>query len=270
MGWHLTVEFEENYDRFIRRSLAGGSVWLLQCDEGYLSALSHNGEQSVIPVWSDAAYARRALEQAPSNGFALKAIPLQAFLNQTLGNFQCGDVLMGPNYTRDLAGFELDPREMFEEFRSRMTEQQREEYCECLETASILTVGHPIEKLERRLERFGRIVAFYRDAWPCTLVRGTDPVNIDRSSKPGSSFVPLWSYGDQAELARRFCFDPDDPVRVSGIKLDEFLAKVECNHWSIGVDPTIDLTCMVVRPADVLALVKEAEEHADEESDDEA
>jgi Protein of unknown function (DUF2750) len=270
MEWHLIAELEENYDRFVARSLAGGSVWCLDCAEGLLAVTAHNGEQRVIPVWSDAAYARRALIEAPPNGYAVKAIPLQTFLNQTLGNFQCDDALIGPNYTRDMAGVELDPRDMFEEFRSRMTEQQSEDYRQCLATASIVTMGHPVEKLKRRVERFGRIVAFDPNASPSTLVRGDDPVHIDNRSKPGSSFVPLWSSGTQAERARRFCFAPDDPVRVVSVKLDEFLASAERDHWSIGVDPTIGLACMDIRAGDLLALVNEAQARADEESDDEA
>lgn len=265
---HLTAELEENYDRFVERALNGGSVWALENDEGLLSVTAHNGEQAIVPFWSDAAYARRALEDAPPNGYTVNAVPLEKFLRETLGNFQYDDVLVGPNYTRDMAGLELDPREVFEEFRSRMTEPQRVQYRESLQSASILTIGHPIEKLERRVERFGRIVVFDPDASPSILTRGDDPLRVDVRSKPGSWFVPLWSSADAAERTRRYSYASDEAIQVTEVDLEAFLSSAEREDWQIGVDPTIGLACLEVGAATVVASLTAAEEEADNEESD--
>ncbi len=255
--------------RPLRRASAERRLGLdLACEEGLLAVTAHNGEQPVIPFWSDAAYARRALKEAPPDGYAVEALPLETFLGQTLGDLQRDDALVGPNYTRDMAGLELDPREVFDELRSRMTEQQRERYRGTLETASILTIGHPIEKLERRVERFGRIVVFDPNASPSTLLRGDEPVQVDIRSKPGSSFVPLWSSSATAERARRFCFAPDDPVRVVAVDLEELLSRAEREGWSMGVDPTIGFACIDVAPRAVVASLRAAEEEAEQEEGD--
>jgi Protein of unknown function (DUF2750) len=259
MGYHLIAELEENYERFLTRSLAAGSVWTLRSDEGLLSVSAHNGEQSIIPFWSDAAYARRAQKEAPPSGYAVTEVSLRTFLTEALGSFQCDDVLVGPNYTVDMAGLELDPRDVFEEFRDRMTEQQKEAYRECWEKASILTVGHPPEKLQRRVERFGRAVMFDPDASPSTFVRADGPVQIENRSKPGSSFVPLWSSATHAERSRRFCYGHDDSVQVESVSLDDFLSQAERENWTIGVDPTIGLACTDVPPGRLRLLIAEAE-----------
>ncbi len=266
---HLIAELEENYDRFIERVLSGGQVWAVKCDDGLLTCVAENGEQPVIPFWSDAAYARRAAKEAPpDDGYVVDSVPLRTFLQNILGNFQRDDVLVGPNYTRDMAGLELDPRDVFEEFRSRMSVEQREEYKECFDAASILVVGHPPEKLEQRIERFARVVAFDENV-AYTLVRDDGPVHVDVRAKPGTSFVPLWSSGKQADQARSFVFDSDKGVTVATVDIGEFLKDAEDQAWSIGVEPTVGLACFERSPSDLLALIKKAEEDEEEPPSDE-
>jgi Protein of unknown function (DUF2750) len=264
---HLVAELEENYRRFVDRALAGGGVWGLACDEGRLCCTSHDGEQAVIPFWSDAAYARRALADFPDEGYAVVSVPLVAFLGDVLGRFQHDDVLVGPNYTRDLAGLELDPREVFEAFRARMSEAQSAQYRACLESASIVSVGHPAEKLARRVERFARVVA--SEGGVASVLVGEDgPRHVDVGGKPGESFVPIWSSGQAAERARLFALGPGDGARVASVEVGDFLASAADKGWSIGVEPTVGLAC-AERPAGaLLALVRQAAAR-DEEDDDE-
>ncbi len=160
-----------------------------------------------------------------------------------------------------MAGLELDPREVFEEFLSKMSDEQHREYRECLETASILK-GHPIQKLERRVERFARVIAYGTGTGPCTLIREDGQVQIDVRAKPGTSFVPLWSSVEQAERACRFAFDSGDDVRVLRVQLDEFLSSAHDRGWSIGVEPTVGLGCEPKHPREILALVKKAKTEA--------
>ena len=263
---HLGAALEENYRRFVERVLEGGEVWSLKCDDGLLTCVSENGEHPVIPFWSDAAYARTAAEEAPEDdGYVVDSLPLRTFLQDILGNFQRDDVFVGPNYTRDMAGLELDPRDVFEEFRSRMSAKQRAEYKECFEAASILVVGHPSAKLEERIKRFARIVAFEGNV-AYTLVRGEGPIQVDVRARPGASFVPLWSSGKQAEQARSFVFGSDEGITVAPVDVDELLKTAGNEGWSIGVEPTVGLACFEKSPGDLLALVAKAAAEAEAEA----
>lgn len=80
MEYHLIAELEENYDRFIERVLSGGQVWAVKCDDGLLTCLAENGEQPVIPFWSDAAYARRAAKDVS----ILWSVPTRQTLKEAL------------------------------------------------------------------------------------------------------------------------------------------------------------------------------------------
>ncbi len=63
MSVYLVAELEENYRRFIERALKSGCVWALECEESFLCCPAHNCEWLILPFWSDAAYARRALKE---------------------------------------------------------------------------------------------------------------------------------------------------------------------------------------------------------------
>ncbi len=268
MTLHLTAELEENYARFIRRSLEAGSVWVIESGDAYFSCVAHNGDQPIIPLWSDAAYARRALQASGEEGWEVQALPLGRLLGETLGGLQHDDALVGPNYTADMAGLELDPREVFEALRDAMTEEQRAEHAAALESASILTIGHPPEKLERRARRFAAVVAFDPDATPAILVRGDEPVRVENRARPGNYFIPLWSTADQVTRALRYAFGSEEAVR--GVELEAFLAMAETNGWSIGVEPTIGLACQTLSAPELRALLEEAEQAAEEADDEDA
>lgn len=112
---HRLIEGEENHRRFMKRAIEKGEVYCLEDPErGILSVLSHHEEQSVLPFWSDAAYARRARTAEPGGLLAYHVMryPLTVFLHQLLPEFIDAGVLIGPNYTADLAGREVEPREL--------------------------------------------------------------------------------------------------------------------------------------------------------------
>jgi hypothetical protein len=268
MELHFTAELEEHYRRFVERALRAGSVWTLECNDGWLTVTTHDGERQIIPLWSDAAYARRALGHVPADGYAVKKVPLETLLRHTLGNFQHGDALVGPNCTPDFACVEIDPRELFDELRCRMSETERIRYRDALCEASILTIGHSVEKLERRIAAFGRIVVLTPHASPSILKRGAEPVHVEIRARPGSSFVPLWSSGVAAERARRFCFSGGDPIAVATVELEDFLSTAEREGWSIGVDPTIGLACIAVSPSVVAASMRTAKEETEQQGPD--
>lgn len=268
MTFHQLVELEENCERFFARSVSAGSVWAIQMDGGFLTCVAEDGEHAVIPFWSDAAYARRVLRDPELEGCTAESVPLAVFLRDLLGGYQADDLLIGPNYTEDMAGLELDPREVFEELRERIPAEQRAEYADALENATILTAGHPHEKLQRRIEIFARLAAEGGGAW--TLTEDDRPLSVDIRARPGVSFVPLWSSAEHAERARRFAYAPDRRITVTGVQIDDFLGRAEAERWLIGAEPTVGLAVAEVEPQALLARVRHARERLDEEpsSDD--
>jgi hypothetical protein len=104
---------EENYRRFIDRSLAGGKVFGLQDkDGGWAVCPSQQYENSeVIVVWSDRAYAARHVKEEWAN-YSVSEIDLDEFIGAWLRGMHQDRSLVGPNWDANLCGLEVEPIEV--------------------------------------------------------------------------------------------------------------------------------------------------------------
>lgn len=66
---HLQATLDENHERFVRRAVSQGIVWMLAHGDTLFTCVSHDGPQSVLLVWSDRAYAQRARDGADATDF---------------------------------------------------------------------------------------------------------------------------------------------------------------------------------------------------------
>lgn len=149
---------------------------------GFHTCRAHDGLQTIIPFWSDAAYARRAAKTRP--GRVRRRLDSARDIPQGTAGGRVRRVPL-PNVGRTACEVPREPRWRFDS-RCR----------------------HPVEKLARRVEWFALLAAEENIAW--TLVREDDPVHVDIRARHGASFVPLWSSGVQADRARRFVYAPDN------------------------------------------------------------
>lgn len=236
------IDREESYGRFVGEILAAGQVWAIAAGRAHLTVVAENDEQSIVPFWSSAARAEAALEGAPEGFSNVTTIPLAEFLATTLGRLQEDDVLVGPNYTEDLEGLEIEPRELFETLRKQMSDAQRTELTAALEDARLLRAGHPADKLEARAERFARIV-LAEDDTAFILVREDGPVRIPGEGEPR---IPIWSSGDLAQRARLFNFAASDAIDVLPVDVQAFLDEADRRRWKLAVEATVDLASEIM------------------------
>jgi len=119
---------QENYKRFIERVAASGEVWTLADESGALSCASNKKEEvSVIPFFSDSAYARRVQTQSfPEH--RPDRLDLFDLLFRWLPGMSQDGVSAGPNWTGDLVGLEIDPFELREELEKHLTQEQHAEF----------------------------------------------------------------------------------------------------------------------------------------------
>jgi len=105
-----------NHDRFIRRVVESGEVWVLESDEGYAVCDSTQYEEDeeardVIPFWSDRAYAQRAAEGEWA-GFVPTPITLDDFIDRWLKGMHEDGTLAGTNWDANNCGVEVVPVEL--------------------------------------------------------------------------------------------------------------------------------------------------------------
>jgi hypothetical protein len=128
----LLADLEGNADRFVRRVLAGQSVYFAESDDGLLTCDTVDGaERTIVVFWSDAAYVRDVLRRHGDEGagYAVKSESLATFLFHMLPRFDTDGVLIGPNYTPEtMAGVELEPHAMFKRINDAMSDEQRDRY----------------------------------------------------------------------------------------------------------------------------------------------
>jgi hypothetical protein len=102
------------HQRFVRRVVELGKVWGLHTDDGWVVSPSNDGERSVMPFWSDRAYAAQCAADE-WHGYEPTAIPLQSFLEQWLPGMANDDVLVGTNWNAQLIGVEVAPADLLRE-----------------------------------------------------------------------------------------------------------------------------------------------------------
>ena len=105
----------ENHQRFVRRVVAGGEVWGLKGPSGWATSVSNDDEEvTVMPFWSDRAYAARAAANAWPH-LQPTAIPLERFINAWLKGMYEDGVLVGTNWDANNCGLEVDAGDLADE-----------------------------------------------------------------------------------------------------------------------------------------------------------
>lgn len=109
----LKVDSAAAYDRFINRVIESKVVWFLRdIEHDYpMYCPSHCGEINVVPFWSDKAYAKRS-KKIVEFKTEVDLIPLTKFLEITIPHLVEYNLLIGPNWDANLAGAEIDPRDL--------------------------------------------------------------------------------------------------------------------------------------------------------------
>ncbi|MCB9587643.1 MAG: DUF2750 domain-containing protein [Polyangiaceae bacterium] len=118
----------ENYERFLTRVVEYDRVWALRGESGFETCESNEFEEcSVLLFWSDAAYARRAAKKDFPEATP-ESISLFDFLFRWLPGMDEDGVLVGPNYTTDLCGLEVEPADVQGELWSRLSDERRADF----------------------------------------------------------------------------------------------------------------------------------------------
>ena len=129
-----TADYAANVKRFVERAAQNEVVWYLGSDEGVAFCDSDADDSDGLPMsvmlfYSDEAYARRC-QAANFEDHEVRSMPLFDFLYQWLPSMTADEALVGPNWTQDLAGLELDAFELRERIEAALTEEQQESYAE--------------------------------------------------------------------------------------------------------------------------------------------
>ena len=109
-----TPDFEAVYDAFIATIRQSEVVWGLFSEktDGWATCPSAAYEDTdVLPFWSDAALAQ-ALCTDEWAVYQPQQIPLEEFINDWLPGMHEDDALVGPDWTADLEGLELEPADV--------------------------------------------------------------------------------------------------------------------------------------------------------------
>lgn len=104
---------EVRLDRFCARAAASGEVWVLtEGDECAVVESNDFEESEVMPFWSDRAPAVSAATGDWSR-YTPQAIPLEDFLGTWLPSMDEDGMLVGPDWSDELEGDEIEPEELF-------------------------------------------------------------------------------------------------------------------------------------------------------------
>jgi hypothetical protein len=104
---------ESRLDRFCTRAAAKGEVWVLTEGEDCAVVESNDYEESeVMPFWSDQADAAKAAT-GDWGRYKPAVIPLDEFLGSWLPSMDEDGLLVGPDWSDELEGDEVEPEELF-------------------------------------------------------------------------------------------------------------------------------------------------------------
>jgi hypothetical protein len=118
----LVVASKERHDRFIQRVAASREVWGLKSADGWVcsaSAVEATEDRSVMPFWSDRAYAKQCAKEEWSH-YEATPIPLDLFLERWLPGIADDGRLVGTNWNAHLCGRETEPLELKQEIEKQL------------------------------------------------------------------------------------------------------------------------------------------------------
>lgn len=106
----LAVASKERHDRFVKRVVAIGEVWGAKSNDRWVcveSTVDVMEDRSVMPFWSDRAYASQcAIDQW--SDYEPEPIPLELFLEQWFPGMETDNYLVGTNWNVHLCGYEIE------------------------------------------------------------------------------------------------------------------------------------------------------------------
>lgn len=104
---------EERLDRFCARAAASGEVWVLAEGDDCAVVESNDYEEAeVMPFWSDRSGAERAAS-GDWAAYAPRALTLDELLTEWLPGMDEDGLLVGPDWSEELEGDEVEPGEFF-------------------------------------------------------------------------------------------------------------------------------------------------------------
>lgn len=116
MSEPLSDDFDDNYQRFIDEAIETGCVWGLEGADGFALCPSEvNDELDVMPLWSQPEYAQLHVV-GDWNHYKVVPIALEELLDDWLLGMHEDVMLVGPNWTAELEGDEIEPLDLLEDF----------------------------------------------------------------------------------------------------------------------------------------------------------
>lgn len=102
----------ENHERFVRRVLGAREVWGLKSEDGWAICDSTEfSDRSVMPFWSDRAYAQRAARNEWAH-YAPTPLSLAQFVETWLVGMSADRVLVGTNWDANICGVQVEPADL--------------------------------------------------------------------------------------------------------------------------------------------------------------
>lgn len=120
----LKIASKERHDRFVQRIVATREVWGLKSDDGWAvstSTADSTKNKSVMPFWSDLAYAKQCAKDEWTN-YEPTSINLSLFMERWLSGMAKDDCLVGTNWNAQLCGYEIKPLFLKAEIEARLKE----------------------------------------------------------------------------------------------------------------------------------------------------
>ncbi len=118
----LAAASKERHERFVRRVIAAREVWGLKSEDGWACAASTadgSEDRSVMPFWSDRAYAKQCAKEDWSH-YEPTPIPLELFLERWLPGMESDDCIVGTNWNGHLCGYEIAPPDLKQEIEREL------------------------------------------------------------------------------------------------------------------------------------------------------
>ncbi len=108
----LEATAREQHARFVRRVREARIVWALRSEAGWCTSPSlDHADRSVIPFWSDRAYAARCAKDEWAE-YEPAEISLERFVEAWLPGMHRDGYLVGTNWSGNLTGLEVEPAEL--------------------------------------------------------------------------------------------------------------------------------------------------------------
>jgi hypothetical protein len=118
----LAAASKERHERFVKRIVAAREVWGLKSEEGWActaSTADGREDRSVMPFWSDRAYAKQCAKEDWSH-YEPTPIPLELFLEHWLAGMEADDCIVGTNWNAHLCGYEIEPLDLKQEIEREL------------------------------------------------------------------------------------------------------------------------------------------------------